>query len=87
LAIKADGVVYVTSSAPVEEVPRSHRNCTEEIPALLNGTEIFVDLISYVIMSAASPVHCNDFAPPRYKSGGKWYCSYPMLRECHVACL
>jgi hypothetical protein len=22
-------------------------------------------------------------APPRYKVGGKWYCSYPQLKECH----
>ncbi len=22
-------------------------------------------------------------APPRYKVGGKWYCSYPELKECH----
>jgi hypothetical protein len=42
-----------------------------------------VDPISY--MSAGSPVHCNDIAPPppRYKVGGKWYCSYPDLRECY----
>ncbi len=26
---------------------------------------------------------CNDIAPLRYKLGGKWYCSYPKLRECH----
>ncbi len=42
-----------------------------------------MDPISYVIKSAGSPVHCNDIAPPRYKVGGKWYCSYPDLRECH----
>jgi hypothetical protein len=36
-----------------------------------------------VIKSAGSPVHCNNIAPPRYKVGGKWYCSYPELRECH----
>ncbi len=37
LAIKAEGAVYVTRCAPVMVVPRSHWNCTEEIPALLNG--------------------------------------------------
>jgi hypothetical protein len=45
--------------------------------------EIFVDPITYVITSAGSPVHCNVVAPPRYKLGGKWYCSYPGLREYH----
>jgi hypothetical protein len=45
--------------------------------------EVFVDPIGYVIKSAGSSVHCNDIAPPRYKVGGKWYCSYPELREYH----
>jgi hypothetical protein len=68
----------------VEVVLRSHRNCTEEIPALLNGTKIFVDPISYVITSwITCALFSNDIAPPRYKLGGKWYCSYLELRECH----
>jgi hypothetical protein len=83
LAIKEGGAVYVTRCSPVEVLPRSHRNCTEEIPVTVNGTDAFVDLISYVIKSARSPIHCNDVAPPRYKVGGKWYCSYPVLKECH----
>jgi hypothetical protein len=83
LAIKAGGAVYVTRCAPVEVVPREHANCTEEVPVLFNGTQMFVDPISYVIKSAGSPVHCNDVAPPRYQLGGKWYCSYPEIRECH----
>ncbi len=36
-----------------------------------------------MIKSAGSPIHCNDVAPPRHKVGGKWYCSYPELKECH----
>jgi hypothetical protein len=64
-------------------VPRIHSNCTEEIPITMNGTEAFIDPISYVIKSAGSPIHCNDVAPPRYKVGGKWYCSYPELKEYH----
>ncbi len=83
LAIKAGGAVYVTRCSPVKMVLRSHRNCTEEIPVTVNGTVAFVDPISYVIKSAGSPIHCNDVAPPRYKVGGKWYCSYPELKECH----
>jgi hypothetical protein len=83
LAIKAGGAVYVTKCSLVEVVPRTHPNCTEEIPVTCNGTEAFVDPISYVLKSAGSPIHCNDVAPPRYKVGGKWYCSYPELKECH----
>jgi hypothetical protein len=83
LAIKAGGAVYVTRCSPVEVLPRSHKNCTEEIPVTVNGTDAFVDPISYVIKSAGSPIHCNGVAPPRYKVGGKWYCSYPVLKKCH----
>ncbi len=43
LTIKAGGAVYVTRCAPVEVIPRSHKNCTGEIPALSNGTEVFVN--------------------------------------------
>ncbi len=83
LAVKAGGAVYVTRCSPVEVLPRSHRNCMEEIPVTVNGTDAFVDPISYVIKSAGSPIHCNYVAPPRYRVGGKWYCSYPRLKECH----
>jgi hypothetical protein len=82
LAKKAEGAVYVTRCAPVEVLPWSHKNCTEEIPVTVNGTEAFLDPISYVIKNAGSPVHCNDVTPPRYKVGGKWYCSYPDPKEC-----
>jgi hypothetical protein len=47
LAIKAGGAVYVTRCAPVEVLPISLKNCTEEIPVTVNGTEAFVDPISY----------------------------------------
>jgi hypothetical protein len=71
LAIKAGGAVYVTRCSPVEVLPRLHKNCTEEIPVTVNGTDAFVDPISYVIKSAGSPIHCNDVAPPRVQSGGQ----------------
>jgi hypothetical protein len=44
--IKERGAVYVRRCAPVEVVLRSHRNCTEEIPALFYETKIAVDPIS-----------------------------------------
>ncbi len=71
LAIKAAGAVYVTRCSLVEVLPRLHKNCTEEIPVMVNGTDTFVDPIGYVIKSAGSAIHCNDLAPLRYKVGGK----------------
>ncbi len=49
----------------------------------VNGTDAFVDPISYVIKNAGLPIYCDDVAPPRYKVCCKWYCSYPVLKECH----
>ncbi len=43
LAIWVGGTIYVTRCAPVEVVPPSHKNCTEDIPALHNRMVIFVD--------------------------------------------
>jgi hypothetical protein len=42
-----------------------------------------VDPVSNVIKSTGASVHCNDVVPPRYMLGGKWYCTYPEMRECH----
>jgi hypothetical protein len=49
----------------------------EEIPVNWNGTSLYMDAISDVIKSAASPSRCNDIAPPRWKIAGRWYCAYP----------
>jgi hypothetical protein len=79
---KNGATVYVTKCQPVEVVPRQHTDCTNEIPVTFNDTEVFVDSISLVIKTAAAPVRCNVIAPPRWKLGGKWYCSFPALRDC-----
>jgi hypothetical protein len=74
--------IYVTRCQPVEVTPRMHVNCTSEIPVTVNNTNLFVDPISFVIKAVASPVRCNDIAPPRWKLGGKWYCAFPQIRDC-----
>jgi hypothetical protein len=61
--------VFIHKDDRMEVVPRSHGNCTEEIPVTVNGTDAFVDTISYVIKSAGSPIHCNDVAPPEVQGG------------------
>ncbi len=74
--------VYVTRCQAAEVLPRTHTNCTNEIPAILNGTNVFVDPISFVIKAAAAPVRCNDVAPPRWRLNGRWYCAFPEIRDC-----
>ncbi len=62
--------VYMTRCQAAEVLPRTHTNCTNEIPAILNGTNVFVDPISFVIKAVAAPVRCNDVAPPRWRLNG-----------------
>jgi hypothetical protein len=68
--------VYMTRCQATEVLPRTHTNCTNEIPAVLNRTNVFVDPISFVIKVAAAPVRCNDIAPPRWRLNGRWYCAF-----------
>jgi hypothetical protein len=53
-----------------------------EIPILYGEKEYFVDPMTLVIKPLGTIVHCNEVAPVRYEIQGKWYCSYPQLREC-----
>jgi hypothetical protein len=64
--------VYVTRCQATEVLPRTHTKCTNEIPAILNGTNMFVDPLSFVMKAAAAPVRCNDIAPPRWRFNGRW---------------
>jgi hypothetical protein len=74
--------VYVTRCQAAEVLPRTHTNCTNEIPVILNGTNVFVDPISFVIKAAAAPVRCNDVAPPRWRLNWRLYCAFPEIRDC-----
>jgi hypothetical protein len=76
---KSGAVAFVTRCNPVEVVPRAASNCTEEIPVTWNGPSLFVDPVRYVLKSAASPIRCDDIAPPRWNIAGRWYCSYPAI--------
>jgi hypothetical protein len=60
---KSGVMTYVTRCNPVEVLPRVSSNCTEEIAITWNNTSLYMDPISYVIKSAASPIRCNDIAP------------------------
>jgi hypothetical protein len=74
-------MVYVTRCQAADVLPRTHTNCTNEIPALLNRTNVFVDPISFVIKAAAAMVRCNDIAPPRWRLNGRWYCAFLEIRD------
>jgi hypothetical protein len=49
LSTCAGAAVYITRCNPVSVQPRAVVNCTSEVPVMFNGTEMFIDLISYVL--------------------------------------
>ena len=67
--------VYVTRCQATDVLPRTHTNCTNEIPAILNGTNVFADPISFVIKATPALVRCNNIAPLRWRLNG--YCTFP----------
>ncbi len=56
LVTRNGATVYVTWCQAAEVLLRTHTNCTNEIPAILNGTHVFVDPISFFIKAAAALV-------------------------------
>ncbi len=64
LTIMAGGAVYVTRCSPVEVLPRSHKNCTEEIPVTVNGMDAFVDPIRFTHT-------LQQHGPPEVQGGGQ----------------
>ncbi len=82
LVTRNGATVYVTRCQAAEVLPRTHTNCTNEIPAILNGTNVFVDPISFVIKAAAAPVRCTDIATLRWRLNGRWYCAFPEIKDC-----
>jgi hypothetical protein len=63
-------------------LPRTHTNCTNEIPAILNGTDLFADSIGFVIKATPALVRYKNIAPPRWRLNGRWYCAFPEIRDC-----
>jgi len=66
----------------VEVTPRTHTNCTNEIPAEYNNTDVFINPISFVKKATAAPARCNKIAPPRWRLNRRWYCAYPQIPDC-----
>ncbi len=74
--------VYVTRCQATDVLPRTHTNCTNKIPAILNGTNVFADPISFVIKATPALVRCNNIALSRWRLNGQWYCAFPEIRDC-----
>ncbi len=83
LAVRSGGVVYVARCGMVVVELRNHTVCTQEIPVVHRGEEMYVDPLSLVVRQSATPVKCRKRAPPRWKIGKDWFCGYPEIRPCN----
>ncbi len=64
IAVKSGGVVYVARCGMVVVELRNNTVCTQEIPVIHQGEEMYVDPLSLVIRRSATPVKCRKRAPP-----------------------
>jgi hypothetical protein len=64
IAVRSGGVVYVARCGMVVVELRNHTVCTQEIPVIHQGEEMYVDPLSRVIRRSATPVKCRKRAPP-----------------------
>jgi hypothetical protein len=83
LAVRSGGVVYIARCGMVVVELRNHTYCTQEIPVMHRGEELYVDPLSLVVQRSATPVRCRKGAPPRWKIGKDWFCGYPEVRPCN----
>jgi hypothetical protein len=83
LAVRSGGVIYVARCGLVVVELRNHTVCTQEIPVVHRGEEMYVDPLSLVVRQSATPVKCRKRAPPRWKIGKDWFCGYPEIRPCN----
>jgi hypothetical protein len=83
LAVRSGGVVYIARCRMVVVELRNHTYCTQEIPVMHRGEELYVDPLSLVVQRSATPVKCQKKTPPRWKIGKSWFCGYPEIRPCN----
>jgi hypothetical protein len=68
LAVRSGGVVYVARCGMVVVELRNHTVCTQEIPVIHRGEEMYVYPLSLVIRRSATPVKCRRGAPPQVEN-------------------
>ncbi len=83
LVVRNGGAAYVARCRMVVVELRNHTTCTQEIPVTYQGRTAYVEPLSLVVQSSATPVKCRKKTPPRWKIGKEWICGYPEIRPCN----
>jgi hypothetical protein len=64
MAVRSGGVVYIARCGMVVVELRNHTHCTQEIPVMHRGEELYVDPLSLVVQRSATAVECRKRIPP-----------------------
>jgi hypothetical protein len=84
-------VAYVAQCIPVEACLYNPLNCTQQIPAEIgseehgNVTQKYDNAKTMILQDFPTKVPCTRQYPSKWKIEDKWYCSYPIVRECNKA--
>jgi len=81
---RAGAVVYINKCSAVDATLTDHRNCTTEIPVLINGTKRFADPLSWVLRDYPQELPCTNIMPIRWKIADVWYCATPAALPCEA---
>ena len=78
----AGGAVIIEECPVIKVKLTTYSNCTQEIPAIYNGTQIFVDPMTHVVKDWPRITVCSDAYPSYYRINEKWVCSTPGYQRC-----
>jgi hypothetical protein len=87
----AGSVAYITQCILVEARLYDPTNCTQQIPAEIgseeyrNVTQKYANAQTMILQDFPTKVPCTRQYLPKWKIEDKWYCSFPILRECNEA--
>ena len=78
----AGGAVIIEECPVIKVKLTAFSNCTQEIPAIYNGTQIFVDPVTHVVKDWPRITVCSDAYPSYYRINDEWVCSTPRYEKC-----
>ena len=82
MIVKAGLAAYVIRCARVEATKAEYKNCTEEVPVMINGTLRFADPYSWVVQNLPTVLPCSAISPVRWSIHGRWFCATPCVHSC-----
>ena len=84
---RAGSVAYLSRCVPKMGHIRSFKNCTQEIPIVLQNSPAFVDPLTRIVQPIPTIKRCDGITPVRWRmetTKGKhvWVCANPTITPC-----